>query len=52
MLNIFKKTFKYAALFIMAFGLGYYSFINDLGYGVEVHIFHCFGPTMGLTGLA
>ena len=36
MLNIFKKTFKYAALFIMAFGLGYYSFINDLGYGVEV----------------
>ena len=36
MLNIFKKTFKYAALFVMAFGLGYYSFINDLGYGVEV----------------
>ena len=34
--NIFRKTIKYAALFVFAFGLGYFSFINDLGYGVEV----------------
>ena len=34
--NMFRKTFKYAALFIIAFGLGYFSYINDLGYGVEV----------------
>ena len=34
--NIFRKTIKYSALFVFAFGLGYFSFINDLGYGVEV----------------
>ena len=34
--NIFRKTINYAALFVFAFGLGYFSFINDLGYGVEV----------------
>tara|TARA_B100001057_G_scaffold443876_1_gene480354 strand:- start:6 stop:1178 length:1173 start_codon:yes stop_codon:yes gene_type:complete len=34
--SIFKKSLKYASLFIIAFGLGYYSFINDQGYGIEV----------------
>ncbi len=34
--NIFRKTLKYSALFMIAFGLGYFSYINDLGYGVEV----------------
>jgi transmembrane sensor len=34
--NMFRKTLKYAALFVIAFGLGYFSYINDLGYGVEV----------------
>lgn len=33
---MFRKTLKYAALFVIAFGLGYFSYINDLGYGVEV----------------
>ena len=34
--NIFRKTLKYSALFMIAFGLGYFSFINERGYGVEI----------------